>query len=167
MNCTPQHDAMTDKRKSPRLRFEAATRVSDGRVETPARAVNASHDGLALRSAFLWQPGTHVTVSLWIKDAPYAVARGVIARVDGEIMGIRLTAQGPAFSRTMASLFTRRLADVPVLGRGNILGVATRTLRDLSGRDHSETASCHAKQQQNPKGQRRAARASDPTLSTR
>jgi hypothetical protein len=91
---------MTDHRRHQRIRFEARATVTDGCVETPAVGVDASPGGLGLRTAFLWEPGTRVSVRMRLEDATTAVVVAVVQRAEGDVMGLRLLAGGPAFIRT-------------------------------------------------------------------
>lgn len=88
-----------EMRKHERVSLEATASVSDGCIETPAVGLNVSRAGLGLRTAFLWEPGTRVTVRMRLPDGSCAVALAVVQRTNGDTMGLRLLAAGPAFSR--------------------------------------------------------------------
>jgi len=93
----------TELRGSRRGSLEVVARVSDGCVETPAAGVDASELGIGLRTAYLWQPGTRVTVRLLLGDDTTAVARAVVERAEGDVMGLRFIAKGPSFSRLVGT----------------------------------------------------------------
>lgn len=94
---------VTEMRRHERIALEATASVSDGCVETPAVGLDASRSGVGLRTAFLWEPGTRVTVRVRLPDATTAVALAVVQRTAGDVMGLRLLAAGPAFSRLLSS----------------------------------------------------------------
>lgn len=95
---------LTELRKCQRVSLDAVARVSDACVETPAACVDASDAGIGLQSSYLWQPGTRVTVRLLLGDETTAVARAVVQRVEGDVMGLSFIAMGPTFSRLVGSL---------------------------------------------------------------
>lgn len=94
----------TKMRKHERMALDVVASVSDGWVETPAVGLDASVAGLGLKSAFLWAPGTRVTVRLKLADATTAVAVAVVKRAEGDVMGLQVLATGQAFSRIFAQL---------------------------------------------------------------
>lgn len=98
-------EAHVEMREHVRRPVELAASVSDGVIETPAQSIDASRSGVGLRSAWLWHPGTLVTVRLNGAHGT-AVARAVVSRSEGDVMGLSLIAQGPAFARVLRSLAT-------------------------------------------------------------
>lgn len=93
-----------EMRRHERFSLEGMASVSDGCIETPAVGLDASRSGLALRTAFLWEPGTRVTVRVRLPDASTAVALAVVQRTADDVMGLRVLAAGPAFSRLLSSV---------------------------------------------------------------
>lgn len=91
-----------EMRRYPRVPLEAFASVTDGSVETSAIGLDASPGGLALRAAFLWQPGARVTVRMRLQDATCALARAVVERVEGDTMGLKLLVGDPGFLRLVA-----------------------------------------------------------------
>jgi len=90
-----------EMREHERVTLDATVFVSDGCIETPAVGLDASPGGVGLRTAFLWEPGTRVSLRMRLPNATTAVALAVVQRAEGDVMGLRLLAGGPAFTRLL------------------------------------------------------------------
>lgn len=82
-----------------RVALKALASVTDGCVETRAVGVDISSGGIGLRTGFIWSSGTRVSVRIRKDDGTTAVARAVVQRTGEDVMGLRVLASGPAFSR--------------------------------------------------------------------
>lgn len=67
-----------------------------------AATVDASADGLAIRGAWTWAPGSRVTIRLTTPRGS-AVARALVQRADDDVMGLSLLVLGPRFARLLES----------------------------------------------------------------
>ncbi len=93
-----------DRRANDRRSISLGAVVANGKIETVARTVDFSSDGLLLKSEWSWMPGTLVTVRLQLTDGTCVAARAEVRRCAPEGMAVQLRSRTPGFDRVVAAL---------------------------------------------------------------
>ena len=102
-----------NSRRHVRIPLELPATVGNGATGVVASTLDVSQGGLAVRCEWLWPPGSRLTVRFALGAqgaAPPRITwvRAVVQRCNAGVMGLRVTARGPAFSRLLQSIVPRQ-----------------------------------------------------------